>query len=220
MIWLYAALSLLPWTFAAPVWLARFRKQLGTERTDGFLSYAVLWTVMPLVFFTVSGNIILPYALTMVPGFAVLATSIWARRQAADRGRWMPALAMTSGILMLAATLALAWAPERFGRTQKPLVAAWLAQHPAATSRLVLWDSRREFSAEFYARGRLITTHDEQALREALARPGQDYLASRDNEYATLPDDIKARWAEAGRFHSPGETMLLLKKRTTPPSLP
>ncbi len=215
MIWAYAALSLLPWTLAAPIWLARFRKQLRPDGTDRFTSYCVLWTLMPLLFFTISGNIILPYALTMEPGFVVLCTALWARRDAADRGRWLPALASVSGIVMLAATLAFVIAPEKVGRTQKAMVAAWQAGQPDSHSRLVLWDSRREFSAEFYTHGRLITTHDAQAARAALAQPGNDWLASRENEYPELPAELRAQFDEAGRFHSPGETMLLLKRRST-----
>ncbi|GGY03314.1 ArnT family glycosyltransferase [Paludibacterium paludis] len=220
MIWLYAAAGLLPWSVCAPVWLVRFGRRLVPDRRDGFLSYCVLWTTMPLVFFTVSGNIIMPYALTMVPGFAALAASLWARHDAPERGRWLPWLAALPLVALIAATLAFRLAPEPLARTQKAMVGAWFAERPAANSRLVLWDSRREFSAEFYAGGRLITTFNPQTVRKALATPGNDYLACRDSECASLPAELRAAFVEAGRFPNPGEAMRLLKKRAPATPLP
>jgi len=151
MIWLYWLGAIFPWSLAMLVWLGRHGKQLPKQlhKQDGWLSYVFLWSLMTLLFFTLSGNIIFPYPLPMLPGCALLFATLWNNNRQPGQASSLPWLAMLSGILMLLA-VALQWSQgQHYFRTQKPVVAAWLQQHPAKDSTLIYWDSRREFSAEF-----------------------------------------------------------------------
>ncbi|MBV8045733.1 MAG: glycosyltransferase family 39 protein [Paludibacterium sp.] len=211
MIWLFALAGFLPWSPQAIYWLAKRPAAPAGEADDGWLSYLVLWTLMTLAFFTLSGNIIFPYPLPIASGFALLFAELWRRRQAPLAPiAW---LGLFAGVVTLAATLAFAAMPGKVGRTQEALIADWQAQHPAPTSHLLYWDSRREFSAEFYSQGRVRTSHAPTAAMALLQDPTVDYIATTSDDYATLPAPVKQAFEEIGRFRNPGEVTLLLRKR-------
>ncbi|TDR82717.1 ArnT family glycosyltransferase [Paludibacterium purpuratum] len=211
MIWPFAFAGLLPWSPLAIYWLCRRRPAPAGEADDGWMSYIVLWSLMALAFFTLSGNIIFPYPLPMTGGFALLFAELWRRsRMASAPVVW---LGLSAGLITLAATLAFVALPGKVGRTQETLIRAWQAEHPTADSRLLYWDTRREFSAEFYSQGRVRTSTDAQAALALLQDHTVDYIATTPNDYLTLPASVKQAFEEIGRFHNPGEVTLLLRKR-------
>jgi 4-amino-4-deoxy-L-arabinose transferase-like glycosyltransferase len=81
------------------VWLGRHGKNMlkRSADTDGWRLYVLLWSLMTLLFFTISGNIIFPYPLPMLPGCALLFATCG--RAAASRSKaaaclgwpWCPA---------------------------------------------------------------------------------------------------------------------------------
>ena len=71
LIWLHAAGALLPWSLLAPLWWWRARRSAAPADADGWRLYLWLWTLAPLLFFSLSGNVIFPYALPALPGRSV-----------------------------------------------------------------------------------------------------------------------------------------------------
>lgn len=211
MIWIFAFLGLLPWSPLAIGWALRRRPAPANEENDGWMLYIALWTLLPLVFFSLPGNIIFPYPLPMVPGFALLCAELWRRRS--QSAGTLPWIGLFSAILTLVVTLIFVWTPGKVGRTQEALVLAWKADHPAATSQLLFWDSRRAFSAEFYSAGKARSTHNPQKAMALLGDKVIDYIAVPENDIQTLPEPVRNGFKEIGRYPNPGEVMLLLRSR-------
>ncbi|KMN76757.1 dolichyl-phosphate-mannose-protein mannosyltransferase [Chromobacterium sp. LK11] len=213
MIWLYALAAIFPWSLAMLAWLLRHGAKLPRlcRDDDGWLLYLALWTLMTLLFFTLSGNIIFPYSLPMLPGCALLFAELWRRARAdgAERSA-LPWIAAVGGLLMLALLAFNHYDGNRYLRTQKQVIAAWQAQNPSKDSALVYWAGRREFSAEFYSHGRARATQDPQQLRAWLAGKPGSFIVSDENELARLPADVRARFAPLGRFQIMNDTVLLL----------
>lgn len=212
-IWLYALVALLPWSPALVAWLWRRRRALRPlcRDDDGWLLYALLWCLMPGVFFTVSGNIIWPYALPMAPGFALLAAALWARGRRAGESDWLPGLAALSGIAALFTAALFVVAPGSVGYSQKRMVEAWRAQQPTADSVLLFRDSRPLFSAEFYSAGRARMSTDNGHLAALLENGTIDYVAIPEEELKDMP--LRDRFEEVARLDNTQGVMLLLRER-------
>jgi 4-amino-4-deoxy-L-arabinose transferase-like glycosyltransferase len=216
MIWLFAILALLPWSLLAPFWAWRKRRELRQmpAQTDGWLLYLSLWTLMTLLFFSLSGNIIFPYPLPMLPGCALLMATLWQRTRAADAHSYLPQLALLVALLSTVFMLVNALHPERYLRTQKTVIAAWQADHPAADSSLVYWGSRREFSAEFYSGGRVRTSDDPVKIEQLLSGPAQDYLLLSEKTLQRMSATLLPRLEEVSRQRLLNDTLLLLRERS------
>ena len=227
MIWPYALVAVLPWSALLALWLWRQRARFAALRrdSDGWLLYLALWAGMPLLFFSFSGNIIWPYALPALPGFALLCAELCCRARtdvdvdtdanAAGSARFLPPLAAASGVVMLAAIIAfLAW-PGSIANAQDRLVAAWQADRPGLDSQLLYWHGPRRFSAEFYSAGRAQRSDDSARLLALLDNDSIDYLAVASAEYNTLPPRIAAGFEELGRYAGASGTMMLLRERAT-----
>jgi 4-amino-4-deoxy-L-arabinose transferase-like glycosyltransferase len=199
-IWLYAAGACLPWTVLLPALAVRRfllaranpgaghatrRDSAGTQNPPETLGpwnitpteesrFVMLWALVPLLFFTVSSNIIWTYVLPAMPGLAWWAAR-WMGRNPGQGMRWT-----TAGVwVAVVAWAALAMVADRIGRldraSAKALVvacdAAW-ARHQGAPSaaqqaardglrgdaaepRLILL-GRRSFSSHFYTHGRTL----------------------------------------------------------------
>lgn len=216
MIWLFSFGALLPWSLVAPLWLSRARKQQpnGQTATDGWMSYLVLWSSMPLLFFSLSGNIIFPYALPMLPGACLLFAATWhrARRpEAPNRLPWIAGLTVAVGVIL---TVLQAAMPERLLRTQKDVIAHWHALQPETGSQLVYWSKRREFSSEFYSSGRTRATYDGRVLQELLAGASRDFVAIDANDLSELPTELQTRLDRLDEVEVKGNTVLILGERT------
>lgn len=199
-IWLYAAGACLPWTVLLPalalrrLWAARAQtgarhatppSQAGTQNPPETLGpwnitpteesrFVMLWALVPLLFFTVSSNIIWTYVLPAMPGLAWWAAR-WMGREPEQGMRWT-----TAGVwVAVVAWAAVAVVADRIGRldraSAKALVvacdAAWSRHHGAPTAtqqaardglrgdeaepRLILL-GRRSFSSHFYTHGRTL----------------------------------------------------------------
>lgn len=215
MIWLYWLGAIFPWSLAMLVWLAGHGKQaIGLSKDgDGWRLYVLLWSLMTLLFFTISGNIIFPYPLPMLPGCALLFATLWQAGRQPGQGSSLPWLALVSGLLLLIA-VGLQWSQgQRYFRTQQQVIAAWQQQHPAAGSKLIYWDSRREFSAEFYSEGKVLTTNQPAQLLQLLADPHQRFIVTEQRDLPSLPATVAARFQPLASFEVMKDHMLLLRAK-------
>ena len=76
------------------------------------------------------------------------------------------------------------------------------------------WDSRREFSAEFYGHGAVRTTDKPEALRASLAAGDVHFIVTEQRDLPSLPADIRERFAPTASFPVMKDTMLLLRDKT------
>ena len=71
-IWVFYFLSALPWS----IWFLTHTKSYGKFVRDEFLFYAVAFTLAPLIFFSLSRNVVLPYVLpALIPTAVLVAAS-------------------------------------------------------------------------------------------------------------------------------------------------
>ena len=156
MIWGYALLGLLPWVAPLTFWLIKYRKTLFlAHNNSGWLSYLILNTLVPLLFFTLASNIIYPYVFPILPAFALLFTEFWKRRAISlARSLWIPHCALITGIGCVVVILVFCINPTAVSKTQKPVIDAWLQQQPSVASSLIYWTNSIDLSAQFYSQGK------------------------------------------------------------------
>ncbi len=198
MIWVYAVLGFLPWTVLGVVGLLHRMRQWPSlfQDKDGWVGYLLSCTLMPLLFFTFSGNIIYPYVFPILPFLALLFSEILTR---IDRRELMPKtearlllLASITGIVFLIVTALFVFKPEWVAKSQFRVVAAYQKAALSNRSRLVYWSQKTDFSAQFYSKGRAMATLDADELRHLLSNGEDHYVVLHSNHSTPIPDDLNA----------------------------
>lgn len=214
MIWPYAFGALLPWSVAMLLWLARQGKRISslTKDQDGWVLYLALWALMTLLFFTISGNIIFPYPLPILPGAALLFAELWQRGRHNTQLTTLPWIGLLSAVLLAGLLIVVGRHTENYVRTEKDVIASWQARHPAAGSLLVYWHDRREFSAEFYSQGKVRTTIKPEQLLQYLKQPGDHYIVADQRDLQRLPEQIKTAFSQVSQTRVVQDQMILLKQ--------
>ena len=170
-IWLFWVIAAFPWSFVFLYSLARnaagYRRHFSTARdVDGWTLYLLLWTVSPMIFFTLAGNILWTYTLPGLPAFALLmaqgsfAETFLSDDQPSDhrprhaQGKiFVGAGLLTPVIFGLGIALTAAFSPAM--NSQKRLISRYQALRGNTAGKLVyLYD--RPFSAEFYSSGNAV----------------------------------------------------------------
>ncbi len=206
-IWLFALAAMLPWSavWIGQLWqLRRLRRAPApppAEPADGWREYLWLWLLASPVFFTPARNILVTYVLPAMPAFALLVASAWTavgdegRRNALTKhwGFLMPVL-MAGGVLFALPGLA-----PRY--SHQALVAEYLARRGSPQEALV-YLGLPPASAEFYARGRIVTAGTEALLAPYLQDGRRDFFVLTDDELAALPQyrDRLVPLARSGRW--------------------
>ena len=203
-IWVFALAGLLPWSLPM---LKKIKFIRAVRRDDdGWMLFVTLWSFMSLAFFTLAANIIWPYCLPALPGFALLMAESWTRMGA--KRPLLPAALMAG--LGVIAVLAFIITPRLFDASEKDAMAAWRAQNPDGASKLIMWGRKQEFSAEFYSGGRAKSTFDPQVTEELLHDDTQDYIVSPLKALPSLPQDVRDGFEEIARFkNARGDRVLL-----------
>lgn len=193
-IWAFYLIGMLPWSvLLAPALLggrSRLRRRWNENRD--FLRFAVLWAGAPLALFTVTANIIFPYALPAVPGTVALLAVVGARGEGdtsdhtALRTSWLAALLMVFGTVWL-----LSDRPLIYAHTQKDVIAAIHRRHPEAGYPIVYWHARY-FSADYYSRGATSKIKDD-GVAQALAQHRPFSLVIRQDRLKQLPGSLRGQ---------------------------
>jgi 4-amino-4-deoxy-L-arabinose transferase-like glycosyltransferase len=212
-IWLYWIGAALPWSLPAIGWLARaaaFRRgALRMLVSDPWQWYLLLWAMTPMLFFTLSGNILVTYVLPGVPAFALLLATLWRTPDADTRAVRTPArYGIAAGFILSVVAVAgiLALRP-RFETelSHQTLVRTYEATRADAGQRLI-YVARKPLSADFYSHGKAILVPDTAALLPYLADGNRDFIVVRARDLDTLPSAARARLLPVGSF---GEYQLL-----------
>jgi 4-amino-4-deoxy-L-arabinose transferase-like glycosyltransferase len=207
MIWLFWIGSGLPWSLLALGWVARtaFARRDDARRlvADPWLAYLALWAVTPMLFFTVSGNVLATYVLPGLPAFALLLGELW-RPAAGNPSMLRPAVrVVVAGALLLPVVMVAAAVTQhrRFDDelSHEELVELYHARRGNSAERLV-YVGQRPPSAEFYARGKALKVPDAAALAPYLADANADFFVFRAKDLDALPAATRARLAPLGEF--------------------
>lgn len=214
-IWGFAVLGLFPWPLLL-AWrylTARRGRLTSTEGNDGWRLFLILWCLCPLLFFTFAANIIWPYALPMIPGFALFFADA-EHRWGVGTGRWHYASALLSGVLVLLAVGLVVAVPKEVGHTDKSLVAAWRADNPSPDSTLLIWRLPHDFSAQYYADDHARESDDAKDVARLLRNDTRDYIICDTRGRGSLPAAVRSRFEEMARLPAKHGSKLLLRERT------
>ena len=213
MIWLFWIAAALPWSLLALGWLSRAafarRDDLRRLVADPWLAYLTLWAATPMLFFTVSGNVLPTYVLPGIPAFALLVGELW-RPATGDPRTLRPAVRlMIAGALLLPVAMVVAVVTQRhrfeYVLSHKALVELYETRRGSPTERLI-YVGQRPVSAEFYARGRMVKVPDTASLAPYLDDAISDFLVFRAKDLDALPAATRERLVPLGDF---GEYRLL-----------
>jgi 4-amino-4-deoxy-L-arabinose transferase-like glycosyltransferase len=190
---------------AAAVRLVSLRKLVG----DPWQSYLLLWVIAPMLFFTLSGNVLATYVLPGLPAFALLLAILW--RPTDDDARALRPtvrLGIAAGLILavvfVGGILALRTRFET-ALSHKALVRTFEARRAHAGERLI-YVAQAPTSAEFYSQGKAIMVRDTAALLPYLADSHADFIVVRGQDLDALPAEVSARLSPLGSF---GEYRLL-----------
>jgi 4-amino-4-deoxy-L-arabinose transferase-like glycosyltransferase len=207
MIWLYWIAAALPWSPVALALLvralARRRADLGDLVADRWRLYLLLWAIAPMVFFTVSGNILATYVLPGLPAFALLLGDLWRPRPQDERTLRSPvrALLAVGTLIPVLFVVGIVAGQDRFERafSHQALVRTWSSQRANNGERLI-YVGRPPPSADFYSRGKAMLVPDIATLAPLLDDPGADFIALRAGDLERLPVATRARLLPLGEF--------------------
>jgi len=221
-IWLFWVGVALPWSLAAVAWLARAalvrRADLRGIAGDPWRSYFVLWSLAPMIFFTVSGNVLPTYVLPGLPALALIVADLW--RPRVDDARPVRPLvqrAIWAGAVLCAGfAIAIVVLRPRLENelSHKGLVREFERQREGEPASL-LYVRQQPVSAAFYTRGTARRIADESALVPMAGDTPLFFVAIRERDLTALPANVRVGLEPAGEF---GEYRLLRHRyRPWPP---
>lgn len=159
LLWLFASL---PWSLiflgSALTWPLRKNKTITLKNScqGNWHSYLLFWAIAPMVFFTLSGNILYTYVLPGLPAFAMMVTEMLSLRfdsKSIMQSKWLYAgfIIPIIGLLFMGLV---STAPEKlnFEKNQKYLVEIFQQNKHSNNSQLS-YEGSRLFSIDFHTQG-------------------------------------------------------------------
>lgn len=161
-IWAFWAAAILPWLAVFVIAARETWRTRGRAPVAGRASAAWwwCWCLAPLVFFTLTKNLIWTYALTSIPPFAIVAASMPARPRAIVVG--------AAAAIVLVVIAAIVGPRYVEAQSVRALVAA-----TDEDDRPLPVTSLLQFSAAFYTRGHAEPLHSVDEAAQVLAQPGR-----------------------------------------------
>ena len=190
MIWIYWLGAAFPWSLVflkilLTSWFKKTPLQLISSR-DGWRLYCLLWMLSPLLFFTLSANIIWTYVLPGLPGFALLLADCLNQPLRARN-----ALTLCVPISVLGLVMVYNFSHVDFFRSQKPLVASY--RQLAQIDEKLLYVLERPYSAQFYLQGKALHLAAISDLQVRLDDSNHDFYVIKKNLVQSLPETVKTK---------------------------
>jgi hypothetical protein len=171
--------------------LSRGRRAGELLRND-WQVYLILWASAPMIFFTLSGNILWTYVLPGVPAFALLSAELMSGGMDVSRNplnQWLrrslpfvtPAI-FSMILLFLPAQMVMK-------KTQKEVVASYVKANPERVGKLIYFGNR-PYSAEFYSNGTALVAENQRKL--------QGFLDEKQNNFYVIEKKDLAGITESG----------------------
>ena len=206
-IWLWWFAAALPWSPLAVGWFIRSlaTRHEASRRSlrDPWCAYLLLWALAPMLFFTVSGNVLVTYVLPGMPAFALLLCEFW-RPRTGDPHSLRPAVRLTLacglGLLLVFAAI-LVTQRHRFDveLSHRALVRMYEATRANEGDRLV-YVGQRPISAEYYASGKAAKVDNASALAVYRASRNADFFAVREGDLRGWSEADRAGLVELGAY--------------------
>ncbi|HED34432.1 MAG TPA: glycosyltransferase family 39 protein [Gammaproteobacteria bacterium] len=209
-IWVYAIMSFLPWALFLPVliWHKKPAVRKVISQNSSWVSYLVLWTITPLLFFTFAGNILATYALPAMIPLSLLGAEYWMlickknidydnkNCYVSDK---IPFLGLMAPLLLI---ISISLQKGNFigTKSQKDLVKNYHQLTTHADSRLI-YLLKRPFSAQFYSQGRALEAKDWEQASSYFNDNNQDYFVIKNSQLKTIPDHIRSELQKIGEHH-------------------
>lgn len=195
LIWLYYLTALLPWVFVLAACLVKLLKkgELLRESIGGVWGpYFLCWTLAPMVFFTMAGNVLPTYVLPGLPAFAIL-TGEAVSRVSALRGSAAPppkflkpsALYLYTALVpMLFIIASVAVLPKMGERKSHKYIGEYIEMQKHSEKDRVFYFDKLTFSADFYNNGKaeILNTMDLSGLPDIIHSKGSSFFIVRDEQ--------------------------------------
>ena len=211
-IWLYAIASCLPWTVhlvTSLSWLRRRGGRIHNLFQDPWLSYLLFWFFTPIVFFTLSANIMVTYILPGMAAFAILTTIALHKvssEQTEDEKLWILSpksmtfsLAIVPVTVLIVSFLVLPTLGKR--RSQKAIIQRFRELDLDMDANLV-YVHHTPPSGDFYLQGNAkYLPHDsENTVMDEIYDMDQDYYVIKANDLDEFPQEGFSLTRQVGRF--------------------
>ncbi|WP_446809139.1 phospholipid carrier-dependent glycosyltransferase [Methylomonas sp. 2BW1-5-20] len=171
-IWLYWLAAGFPWTlvflqnlivaFRGKVWKTLF------PVNEGWQLYCLLWMLSPVLFFTLSANVIWTYVLPGLPGLALLVAN-WRGQLKSYRA----VLALCVPVSFLGLVVAYQLPDVEFYKSQKHIAEAFLRQ--SGPDEQLIYIKERPFSAQFYLPGKTRELAGIEELHQSMQSVGRHF---------------------------------------------
>lgn len=178
-VWLYLTVGFLPWIGLLIVLALKNTKLLVWHYPrNSWISYLLLWTMMPVIFFTFAHNIIPPYALPAMPAGAILLAEFFIRLNCDNlRSKAFFITLLITPIALLIFTSGYIIKPNSMPKhSEKDLVGQYLQLSEGKKSQLWYFEERK-YSADFYSRGHVKTIKANTDIATLSNNNTIDYLA-------------------------------------------
>jgi hypothetical protein len=206
-IWLLWLIACLPWTFIflGSILSWPFRKNKGISLKKYFQNpghlYLLLWAMTPMVFFTLSRNILYTYVLPGLPAFAILTADMLCLRfhiKSVIRSKWL----IAGFITPLAALVFLLIDPAdlNFEKNQQFLVNLYETSRVSEQSNLYYLNERL-FSVDFYTQGKAKQLQlGNQQFNDLLNNDREDFFIVQNQHFMALKPEIQQYFNTIGKY--------------------
>ena len=217
LLWLFASF---PWSFiflgSLFSWPLRKNKhlKLQTLTQSSWHRYIFLWAITPMLFFSLSGNILYTYVLPGLPAFAILVTELLTLRfniPAIMQSKWLYANFIIPVVAIIFLGI-LYSAPESlsFEKNQQPLVEIYQNTSKSSQSQLH-YIGRRLYSIDFHTQGTAKRiTHNALNLAYLHNNQTDDYIIMPKNQFRSLSKELQNACDKVATYRK----YILLKERT------
>tara|TARA_R110000744_G_scaffold48758_1_gene106271 strand:+ start:2963 stop:4390 length:1428 start_codon:yes stop_codon:yes gene_type:complete len=150
-IWVYAFISMLPWSpLLIWQWVRSIKDDKDTEESaDGFGSFLLLWMLAPMLLFSFSGNILASYVMPALPATALLLAHLHNQRPLPT---WLYKIGFVTPLLLII-LISIFQFDLVTKRSEDAMMDIWKQQAEATQSDL-FYLHKRPFSAQYYSKGK------------------------------------------------------------------
>ena len=211
-IWLYWLAATCPWSLAFFCSLIskknrrHFKKHLSPQ--SSWISYLLLWTISPMLFFTIARNILWTYVLPGLPAFALLITEFWFTQtrpflsqnsRKMTLPRFIPWTAAAMNLLLFLALILITMKLVPTVKCQKELFLTYQRSREQDKGQLI-YLYNQPYSARFYSQGTAILVEKPGKLKKFSHNGRIDYYAVQKKRLASLPVFIHNQTINLGTF--------------------
>ncbi len=208
-IWLYYLMALLPWVFVLAACLLKILKKGGLvkECLGGIWGpYLLCWTLAPIIFFTMAGNVLPTYVMPGLPAFAILSGEAISRasalRENSPPSRFLKPSALylyASLVPLLFIIVSFTVLPQMGERKSQKRVGEYIKMHKSSEKDRIFYVDKLSFSADFYNNGRAekLLDNDLPVVPDLLRDEGLSFFVIKDGQvelflrYVSVGKDVR-----------------------------